>query len=275
MVNGQPGSLLRHVRGVVVARENVGLSDAQLLESFLAQRDEAAFAVLVRRHGSMVLGVCRRILRDVHDAEDAFQATFVVLVRKAASLAGRRVLGDWLHGVACRTALKARTAAVRRRARDRAMAKPEAITDEARDDVLPLLDQELAGLPEKYRRPGILCDLEGKTRTQAARLLGCPEGTVAGRLARARALLARRLARRGLSVSGAAVASALTPGAAPGGVSPALLSSTLRAAALAAVGQAAGAVPAPVLALADGVVKSMLLHKLKMGMVILLLSGLL
>jgi RNA polymerase sigma factor (sigma-70 family) len=277
MPNGRNNTGAAALLEALIRRNGEGPSDGQLLRAFLARRDEQAFAVLVRRHGPMVLGVCRRILNNVHDAEDAFQATFVVLVRRAASLAGRGVLGDWLHGVACRTALKARTAAARRRARDRAMAKPEAITDEARSDsLLPLLDQELAGLPEKYRRPVVLCDLEGKTRKEAAGLLGCPEGTVAGRLARARALLARRLARRGLSVSGAVLAAALTRGAAPACVPAPLASSTVRAATLAAAGRAAaGAVSAQVLTLADGVVKSMLLHKLRVGAVILLLSGLL
>src|SRR5207248_667427 len=129
--------------------------------------------------------------------EDAFQATFLVLVRKAGTLAARAVLGDWLHGVARRTALAARREAARRRAKERARARPEVQGEEARDDRLPLLDEELARLPEKYRLPLVLCDLEGRTRRETAGLLGWPEGTVAGRLARGRALLARRLARRG------------------------------------------------------------------------------
>jgi RNA polymerase sigma factor (sigma-70 family) len=241
-----------------------GKTDGQLLEQFLARRDEAAFAALVRRHGPMVLGVCRRILDNAADADDAFQAAFLVLVRRAVSLTGRRVLGDWLHGVARRTALKARSAAARRRAKEQAMARPEAQGADARDDWLPLLDEELARLAEKYRLPIVLCDLEGRTRREAAERLGWPEGTVAGRLARGRALLAKRLARHGLAPAAGALGAALSQKAAPACVPPALLASTVRAASLLAVGQAVpGVIPAQVAGLTEGVVRSMILSNLR------------
>src|SRR5437899_2920414 len=141
-------------------------SDGQLLGQFLARQDEAAFAALVRRHGPMVLAVCRRVLGNAADADDAFQATFLVLVRKAGSLLGRSVLGDWLHGVARRTALNARRLAARRRTKEQAMARPEARGEPCRDDWLPLLDEQVDRLPQKYRLPIVLCDLEGKTRKE-------------------------------------------------------------------------------------------------------------
>src|SRR5260370_26581373 len=204
-------SVLRHLRKAALGPDGGGLTDGQLLQRFLTRRDEAAFAVLVRRHGPMVLGVCRRILHNSHDADDAFQATFLVLVRKAPVLASRAVVGNWLHGVAYRTALKARSADARRRVKERAMSRPEALEEDLRPEWHALLDRELNGLPERDRAPAILCDLEGKTRREAARLLGCPEGTLSGRLSRARSLLARRLARHGLPLSGGAVAAALAP----------------------------------------------------------------
>src|SRR5688500_1835164 len=142
-------------------------TDGQLLEQFLTLRDEAAFTALIRRHGPMVLGVCRRILGNAADADDAFQATFLVLVRKAPSLAARPVLGDWLHGVARRTALKAQRAAARRREQELAQVR-DAVAPAPRNDWLPLLDEELTRLPEKYRLPIVLCDLEEKTRREAA-----------------------------------------------------------------------------------------------------------
>src|SRR5262249_31055445 len=146
-----------------------GLSDGQLLRTFLDSHDEYAFEALVRRHGPMVLGVCRRVLGKVHDAEDAFQAAFLVLVRQAARLAGREIIGDWLHGVAYRTALKARSAQARRRGKERRMARPEAVEAEVMREWHALLDQELHGLPEKYRVPIILCELQGRTHQEAAR----------------------------------------------------------------------------------------------------------
>src|SRR5262249_32845029 len=156
------------LRGFAWADGGAGLPDGQLLERFLLERDEAAFTALVHRLGPMVLGVCRRILGNEADAEDAFQATFVVLSRKAATLTERPVLGDWLQGVARRTALKARSAAACRRVKEMATARPEALAEETRNDWLPLLDRELSRLPEKYRLVVVLCDLEGKTRQEAA-----------------------------------------------------------------------------------------------------------
>jgi RNA polymerase sigma factor (sigma-70 family) len=227
------------------------LTDGQLLDRFLARRDEAAFAALVRRHGPMVFGVCQRVLRNQADAEDAFQATFIVLVRKASSLAGRRVLGDWLHGVARRTALKTLSAAAHRRTKERTAARPEAPADEPRNDWLPLLDQELAGLPERYRLPIVLCDLQGKTRKEAAEQLGWPEGTVAGRLARGRQLLAKRLLRSAQAICGAMPALPAARAALP----PALVGSTVQTAVQVAAGRLAESAPASAVSLAAEVLR--------------------
>jgi RNA polymerase sigma factor (sigma-70 family) len=241
-----------------------GQTDGQLLAQFLNLRDQAAFATLVRRHGPMVMGVCGRILGNAADVEDAFQATFLVLVRKARSLTSRAVLGDWLHGVARCTAFNTRRVAARRRAKERAMARTEAQGETVRDDWLPLLDEELSRLSEKYRLPIVLCDLEGWTRREAAARLGWPEGTVAGRLARGRALLARQLARRGVAMSAGALAAVFSQNAAFACVPAPLASCTIRAAILLAAGQAAtaGVTSAPVAALVEGVLKTMLMTKL-------------
>jgi len=171
-----------------------GVSDAQLLDFFVTQQDDAAFEALVKRHGAMVLSVCRRILKDPHDAQDAFQATFLVLVRKAATLAKRELVGNWLYGVAFRAALKMKQAKRTRHLKERQV-EPMAPRDsfEFSDELLAGLDQEVNKLPEKYRAPLVFCDLEGMTRAQAASKLGWPIGTLNWRLARARSLVARGL----------------------------------------------------------------------------------
>src|SRR5262249_44362730 len=186
-------------------------SDAQLLEHFVRRRDEAAFAAILRRHGPMVLSVCRRVLGHDADAEDAFQATFLVLVRQASSVIRRNSLASWLYGVAHNTALKAKAMNSKRRIKEREAARLRSEPVAAGPDGLEaLLDGELSRLPEHYRQAVVLCDLEGRTVGDAARQLGCPQGTVASRLARGRALLARRLARLGVGLSGAALTAALT-----------------------------------------------------------------
>src|SRR5262249_49623855 len=193
-----------------------GMTDRQLLECFLTRQDEAAFAALLRRHGPMVLGVCRRVLRHTEDAEDAFQATFLILVRKAAAIRKREAVASWLHRAAFRAALEANAA--RRRSRERQVsAMPEteaAVLEDLSGELRALLEQELDRLPDKYRDAVVLCDLEGKTRKQAAQQLGVPEGTLSGRLTTARRMLAGRLARRGLTISGGALAAILSEGAA-------------------------------------------------------------
>ncbi len=179
-----------------------GLSDGQLLERFVAAGPAAgdAFDVLMARHGPMVLGVCRRILRDSHGADDSFQVTFLVLARRAAAIRKRESLGPWLHGVARRVALRARVAAMVRREREaRAAIDPSAAEPEADEpDIGPVLHAEIDRLPEKYRVPIIACYLQGRTIDEASRELGWPVGTVGGRLARARDRLRDRLTRRGL-----------------------------------------------------------------------------
>jgi RNA polymerase sigma factor (sigma-70 family) len=242
-----------------------GLSDGQLLGRFVGARDESAFAALVRRHGPMVLGVCRRVLGDFHDAEDAFQATFLVLARKAGSVVRRDSLGCWLYQVAYHTALEAGTARARRRARERPMndmPHPEVAPAEARD-WRPLLDQELSRLPEKYRAAIVLCDLEGRTRRDVARLLGVPEGTLSSRLAAGRQRLAKRLAACGVTLSGGALAVALGEGSASGQVPAGLVNLTAKGAALVVAGQAA--VSTPAVALMKGVMRAMLLKKLRLA----------
>jgi RNA polymerase sigma factor (sigma-70 family) len=174
-------------------------------------------ADLVHRHAPMVWGVCRRVLRDPHDAEDAFQATFLVLVRRAAAIAEPDLVGNWLYGVAHQTARKARSTRARRWARETTgtdLPDTPAAAPAPADDLRAVLDRELSRLPAKYRAAVVLCDLEGRTRAEAARQLGVPPGTVAARVARGRARLAARLARRGVTVPAAALAAVLTRDAA-------------------------------------------------------------
>ena len=268
MATSPTSDVLQCLRRAVLLHDGAELTDGQLLEGYLGRRDEAALAALVRRHGPMVWGVCRRILRNHYDAEDAFQATFLVLVRKAASIASRELLANWLYRVAYQTALNARAAAAKRGARERqvtTMPEPAVAEPGLWRDLQPVLDEALSRLPDKYRAVIVLCDLEGKTRKNAARQLGMPEGTVAGRLARARVMLAKRLARHGLTVSGAALAAVLSQNVGSAGVPTSVVSSTIKAAGLFAAGQTAatGVISTKVAALTEGVLKAMFLHKTK------------
>jgi RNA polymerase sigma factor (sigma-70 family) len=271
-------AVLDDVRQTLRAEVEQGLSDRDLLTRFLERRDEAAFAALVRRHATMVWAVCRRTLRNSADVEDAFQATFLVLIRKAASVRPREMLANWLYGVARQTALKARATAARRWAQERQVAQmpePEAKPVNLLDDLHTLLDEELSRLPDKYRAVLVLCDLEGQTRSLAARHLGVPEGTVASRLARARALLARRLARHGLAVTGASLAATLAEEAASAAAPLSAVSAAIRAACSLAVGPAGhAAISAEVGALTESVMKAMLLTQLKKMTVVLLILSL-
>jgi RNA polymerase sigma factor (sigma-70 family) len=211
MVNGPLGSVL-DPRAPSRPAEVEQLSDRRLLERFTKDRDEDAFAALVQRHGPMVLGVCRRVLGNEADAQDAFQVTFLVLARKADTLEKPDLLANWIYGVAYRTAVKLRGRAARRRERERqaaAMLTPDRADPGEGREVLEVLDEELNLLPESYRILLVLCYLQGKTHEQAAHELGCPTGSMSWRLARAREMLRKRLDRRGLAFPAGALAALL------------------------------------------------------------------
>ncbi|HTU93615.1 MAG TPA: sigma-70 family RNA polymerase sigma factor [Gemmataceae bacterium] len=262
---------LTHLRGILARREGAEPTDGQLLERYLSERDECAFEMLVRRHGPMVLGVCRRVLGNSHDAEDAFQATFLVLIRRASSISPRDRVGGWLHGVAYRTALEARRSRTRRRRKEAQAVPRTPPPEDAAAEWFPLLDTELNRLPINYRLPLLLCDLEGLTRKQAAQKLGWPEGTLSSRLSRGRELLARRLKRHGLGLS-AASAVALAEGAATASVPASLIGPTVKAALLTAAGQTADAsiIAAQAVVLMERIVRNMAMLKLKFTAAILL-----
>jgi RNA polymerase sigma factor (sigma-70 family) len=246
-----------------------------LLKRYVGQGDQAAFEALVRRHGPMVMGVCRRVLDNTHDAEDAFQATFLVLVSKASTIRSPDTLGNWLYGVAYRTARHARQAAIKRRVKEAAMPVRTETSEDDWTELLPVLDQEMECLPEKYRAVIVVCQLQGKTRREAARLLRCAEGTVASRLARGLALLSKRLTRHGLSITVGALAAALSEKAASANVPPLMISSTVKAASLFTAGQAVvtGAISVKVVVLTEGVLKTMLLNKLKVAVMVLFVGA--
>jgi RNA polymerase sigma factor (sigma-70 family) len=270
MRGGSTRHVLRHLQALYRCGVTGHQSDEELLERFLAQRDEAAeeaFTAIVQRHGPMVLGVCLRVLGDRHEAEDAFQATFLVLARKAASVIRRDKVANWLYGVACRTAQQARGRTARRRAREErvGMSPQDKPSDgEHGDELRGILDEELARLPARYRAPIVLCELEGLSRHEAARRLGVPEGTISSRLARAKNQLRDRLARRGLGVPMVALSAALVREASAASLSDALIESTAQAAMCVAAGSTTSvAVAASVVSLTEGVLKTMLLTKLK------------
>lgn len=255
---------VRQFRTLLEAGSVAGLTDAQLVDRFLDPGRpraiaEQAFAALVERHGPMVLGVCRRTLRDAHDADDAFQATFLVLVKKAHAISVGADLGPWLFAVALRTAQEARTRAAKRRAKERqviAMPRAEPSPDEILPELREVLDEELGRLPERYRSPLVLCELEGRSRKEAAALLGLPEGTISSRLARGRGMLRERLARRGLAFSSGALAVAMARDSAATTIPAALRDLTVQAALEFAVKPiTAGVVSASVAALSERMLK--------------------
>jgi RNA polymerase sigma factor (sigma-70 family) len=259
--------VVQQLRRAALVYDAASRTDGELVQAFVSRRDQSAFETLVHRHGTMVLNVCRRVLRNEADADDAFQATFLVLVRKAAAIRSPSAVSSWLYGVAHTTALKAKAMNRKRRERElEAGTLPRAeACEEVWRAVQALLDAELASLPEKYLSAIVLCDLECKTIKEAARLRNCPPGTIATRLARGRALLARRLAKHGINVSAAVLACALAHGATAASLPPALVLSTIKATSLCAAGQAAtGLVSAKVAALTQGVVQAMFLTKLKL-----------
>jgi RNA polymerase sigma factor (sigma-70 family) len=251
------------------------LTDGQLLEQLVGRQREAAFAELLLRHGPMVLGVCRRLLRHEQDAEDAFQATFLVLSQKADSIRRADAVASWLCRVAYHVAAAARARAARRRAVERqaaaaARARPEPPGRECR----LMLDEELNGLPRKYHAPVVLCYLEGKTHDEAARELRWPVGTVKGRLARARDMLRRRLIRRGLTFPAVPAGALLLEKTAGAAVPAALADSTVKAVALCVAGTAAaGVISAEVIALMKGGTQAMFLTRLKTAVALLLAAG--
>ena len=246
------------------------LSDEELLEQFVAGSEdaaEAAFTVLVDRHGAMVLGVCRRVLGNRHAAEDAFQATFLVLARKAQTIARREQLPSWLHGVARRAALDARARAARHHAREKRlgiMSPVQRMDETQKHELRSILDEELASLPERHRAAIVLCELEGLSRREAATRLGVSEGTLSSRLARAKLRLRDRLTRRGVALSVAALASALAQDAQAVCVPQSLVDSAIRGATLVASGSSLAEVASTsVITLTEGILKAMLLSKLK------------
>jgi RNA polymerase sigma factor (sigma-70 family) len=269
-----PLTELVHDLGRTLLRgDGADLADAHLLTRFVERKDEAAFEALVRRHGPMVLGVSRRLLRNAHDAEDAVQVVFLVLAQKAAWVRPREAVAGWLYGVARKAALKVRAAAARRKERPMAVLPEPPPRPGPGEDQRPLLERELSRLPEKYHAVVVLCDLEGRSRRDAAHLLGWPEGTVCGRLARARALLARRLSRHGVTVSGASVATLVIADPASACLSAATLRAVLQ---VVSTHAASGAtVPPHVLTLAREVGRTFWLSKLKFVAVVLSGAGLL
>jgi RNA polymerase sigma factor (sigma-70 family) len=263
----------RIFRGETVA----GLSEWQLLERYLDCRDETAFEALVSRHGPMVLGVCRRMLADRTDVEDAFQATFLVLVRRARQLGPRDAIGPWLYGVATRVAMRARSEAARQRRFQPLTSEVAVVADDrssANREIGEILDQELGRLPSKYRNPIVLCYLEGQTHEEAARQLKWPIGTVKGRLARARELLQSRLVRRGLTPAVGALPLALSTDSSAA-LHRELLERTVKSSLKLALGQATvPIVSTSITSLVEGVLTTMLLNSLKWTGVAALLCGL-
>ncbi len=272
MASGQSGTIVRQVQRLFGGGSVAGLGEGQLLERFIKNRDASALEAIIARHGPMVLGVCRRVLHDPRDAEDAFQVTFLILVKKAGGIRDRERLGPWLHGVAQRVALRARFVAARSLERERTGVELEETAVESlgetdRREFRAVLDEELGRLPVKYRSPIVLCYLEGLTHEEAAERLRWPWSSRPSAAARGlgQGTMGGRLARRGLALPSALLLSALASETSAAPVPPALLESTLRAAMGLAVakGATAGIVSASVASLMGETLNVMYFHKLK------------
>jgi RNA polymerase sigma factor (sigma-70 family) len=273
MADRQMREVVHHIRNLAAGQAASDVSDRDLLDRFLAGGDEAAFAALVERHGGMVLGVCRRVLRNAHDAEDACQAAFLVLARKAASIRNHESLASWLHGVGFFAATRLKRQLARRAAREalrREVPQADVAAEVSWREMRALLDDELARLPDRFRSPLVLCYLEGRTRDEAAQQLGWTVGALRGRLERGRECLRARLARRGLTLSAALFAGALVESSASAAPPAEFVVLTVKAGLLYAAGRApADVISVQVVTLAEGVLKAMLLSKLKIAAAVL------
>ncbi len=279
------GALIQRLERLFDQGTAIGASEGELLERFLRAGDELAFEALIARHGPMVLGVCRRLLRDPNDVDDAFQATFLVLVRKAGTLRHRDLLGNWLYGVAHKVAARSRAVSARRTARSphghdavNRLVAGEGGPSAPGGEPIPWIHEEVRRLPEKYRSLVLLCYFEGLTHEQAAERLGCPIGTVKGRLSRAREILRKRLVRRGVTITSAAIGSQLAEAPLSAAVPESLIAATVQAARAAAACSAsslvAGAgVSLPVAALTDGALHAMVITQFKAVAIPLLIAG--
>jgi RNA polymerase sigma factor (sigma-70 family) len=274
MGTAQLGTLLRHIHKLAGGDRIRQRTDRELLDDFVSRRDEAAFAALIGRHGPMVLRVCRRVLRHEQDAEDAFQASFLVLARNAGSIRKREAIASWLHGVAYRIAMNARRSAARRRAHEARLSVRPPSTSPSWDDVQSVLDEEIQHLPQRFREAFVQRVLESRSGPEAAAALGWKEGTVKSRLSRARRLLQGRLERRGIQLT--ALLAALSVAERGGRAAlPVLLARTaVRGGLSAAARGLPGAIPAHVAALAAGVTRAMFLTRAKMVVLVLLATGL-
>jgi RNA polymerase sigma factor (sigma-70 family) len=274
MATAQLGTLLRHIHTLAAGRSLHERTDQDLLDKFHCQGDEAAFAALVGRHGAMVLRVCRRVLRHEQDAEDAFQATFLVLARKARSIRKRDTIGSWLHGVAYRSAMNAKRIAARRRHREARVPIKQAAESPTWDDVQSVLDEEILRLPRRLREAFVLCVLESKSGAEAAAALQRKEGTIKSRLSRARCLLQQRLERRGIQLTALLAALSVTENAGRAALPVALARTAARYGGAVASKGTACVIPTHIVALAAGVARAMFLDKVRIATMLVIIMGL-
>jgi RNA polymerase sigma factor (sigma-70 family) len=268
-------ALTEHLHKLAQHRVLTRCPDRQLLDDFVERQDQAAFATLVARHGPMVLRVCRRVLGHAQDAEDAFQATFLVLARNSRSIRKPEALADWLHGVAHRIAMKAQRSQARRRNHEARSARPQATTSPTWDDVQVVLDEEIRRLSEPLRAAFVLCVFEGKTGLCAAQELGIREGTLSSRLTRARQHLRQRLIRRGIELSAVMAALSVMEAATEASVPGTLAHATVRIGILVSAGQGAGGIPSHIATMASAAARALFLTRMKTAVILLCAGGVL